>query len=430
MAAQAGRLYGVRVARSPTTSHSNPWLRLLAVALLAGVAMGAAVGAGLSTAYLVAGLALPFILLLTFARPHWGVSLYVVLVYADLLSILVQYDGLPPLARFAGAILLAAVLGYRLSIRRQGLVADPMTWWLLAYGGVVALGLFYARNPGFVTPNVVEFVRIFLAYLIIINAITTSERLYRTLMALLALAVALAALTIYQSLTGHYENIFGGLAQVNVSEISGGADGARPSGTLGDPNYYGQSLIFIIPLALYLASRGRTLFGRLGGLVATAMLIAAVIFTYSRGDALALGAVVVLALLYKRPKPIYIVGGALLLALALPLIPSNYLARLTTVVDLAQGNQQVILNEDSIRGRAGASQAAIAMFADHPFLGVGRENYPSYELEYLSGTPLAKYARGIPPHNLYLEIAAENGIVGLLVVGGLLLVAWRALVEA
>jgi O-antigen ligase len=70
------------------------------------------------------------------------------------------------------------------------------------------------------------------------------------------------------------------------------------------------------------------------------------------------------------------------------------------------------------------------MFIDHPLVGVGRENYTLYELEYISGTSLAYQAKGIPPHDLYLEVAAEHGIIGLIVVGGLLLTAWRALVEA
>jgi O-antigen ligase len=112
------------------------------------------------------------------------------------------------------------------------------------------------------------------------------------------------------------------------------------------------------------------------------------------------------------------------------LLPPSYLDRLTTVIATAQGNEQTIYNEASLRGRAGATQAAIAMFIDHPLVGVGRENYTLYELEYVSGTSLAYQAKGIPPHDLYLEVAAEHGIIGLIVVGGLLLTAWRALVEA
>jgi hypothetical protein len=134
--------------------------------------------------------------------------------------------------------------------------------------------------------------------------------------------------------------------------------------------------------------------------------------------------------IYKRPNPLWLAGGAVALVLSIPLMPANYVARLTTVVDVAEGNQMTIYGEDSIRGRAGATEAAIEMFADHPFFGVGRENYPLYQLDYLSGTAFARVAKGIPPHNLYLEVAAEHGIMGLIVFGGLLVVTWLALMDA
>jgi putative inorganic carbon (HCO3(-)) transporter len=392
--------------------------------------VGAAVAAGVPVSYLVAGMLIPFSLLLTLARPHLAAMAYVVLVYTDLLSILVKYHGMPPLARFAGWAVFGAVLGYRLIVRREGLVGDRVTVWLAAYGAVVALGLVYARNASVVMPNVVEFLRIFLAYLIIVNIVTTTGRLRHTLWLLLAAGTFLALLTIFQSATGYYENDFGGLAQFRVSEITGTNDAPRPGGTLGDANYYGQSLLILVPIALFFMVEGRKRLAKLAGGLASFALIVAIIFTYSRGDALALGIVLIAALLYKRPNPLFIVGGLLAVAIAIPLLPSNYLSRLTTIVDVAKSNKQAILSEDSVRGRAGASQAAVEIFLDHPLVGVGRENYPLYQLEYLAGTSLAKSSKGIPPHNFFLEVAAEHGLLGIVVVGGLLLVTLRALFEA
>lgn len=414
--------------RSPLTTRSILALALLTFA--AGLAVGAAAGLEISLPLLVAATAAPFILLLTFARPHWAVAVYAVLVYADLLSILVQYHGMPPLARFAGAALLAAVVGYRLVYRRQGLVSDSMTWWLIAYGAVVALGLLYARSPALVMPNVVELIRNFLTYLVIVNAITTPARLKVMLMAVLTMGAALAALTVVQTVTHQFSNDFGGLAQYRVSQITGVSDAPRPGGTLGDANFYGQSLLVLLPLGLFLLFRGKSARARTAGFVASALLIAGVIFTYSRGDAVALGVVLLAAVIYKRPRPAQIAGGLIVVALLIPLLPPSYLDRLTTVVNLVQGDRQTILTEDSIRGRAGAVQAAIGIFLDHPLVGVGRENYPLYELQYLSGTDLAKYARAIPPHDLYLEVATESGLLGIAVVGGILLLTFGALKEA
>lgn len=400
------------------------------LALLSAAAIGVSTGLGVSRTYLIAGLIAPFVLLLTLVRPHWAVPLYVVLVYADLLSVLTRYHGLPAVARFTGAIVLTAAVGYRLIIRRNRLAADEMTWWLLAYGIVVALGLGYARDPALVQTNLIEFVRNVITYLVIINLVTKPSQLKRIVLAMLAMGVLLALITIYQSTMGDYSNDFGGLAQSRVSEITGDADAPRPSGTLGDANYYGQSLLILLPFAFYLIFEGRNVLARLAGAGAAACLLGAIVFTYSRGDALAVGAILAAAALYKKLNPAYLLIGLVAALIALPFVPSAYLNRLTTVFQTAQGNRQTIYNETSIRGRAGAQQAAIAMFLDYPLLGVGRENYPLHQLEYLAGTSLAYKARGIPPHNLYLEIAAEHGLLGLLVLAGLMVTAARAVIEA
>lgn len=422
------------VSDSPSTIAPPPE-RVLTIgfailALLAAGGLGVATGLGVSLTFLIAGIAGPVVLVLTLARPQWAVTLYLVLVYADLLSVLTHYEGLPSVARFAGAVVLTATLGYRLLIRRQRLASDEMTWWFLAYALLLALGLGYARDPDVVQTNLIEFIRNFITYLAVINIITTRARLRAALWAILAMAVVLALLTIYQSTTGNFSNEFGGLAQARVSEITGSTDAPRPSGTVGDANYYGQNLLFVVPWALYLVFEGKNLLVRLVGLAASGCLLIAVIYTYSRGDALAVMAMIGVAAIYKRLHPGYLLGAVAALLVILPLLPPAYLDRLTTVIATAQGNQQTIYNEASIRGRAGASLAAISMFLDHPILGVGRENYTLYQLEYLEGTSLAYQAKSIPPHDLYLEIAAEHGLVGILVVAGLLVTAGWAIIEA
>lgn len=420
---------------APAPLPSNVWplpqrIGFAALALAGGGTLGLALGLGTPLTYLIAGLIGPFLLLLVLIRPYWAGALYVVLVYGDILSILTRYNGLPALARFVGIALLSTVAGYRLIIQRRPLVRDELTLWLIAYGLMVAAGIWYAQDPNLVQTNVIEFIRNFLTYLIIINTITNPTRLRQVLWGLLALGTALALLTVYQSATGQTTDDTGGFSLWRVSEITDGNDAPRPGGNFGDANYYGQFLLIVLPLSLYWMTAGRSRVARLAGLGSAAALTLAIIYTYSRGDALALIAVFAAAAIYKRINPLYLLVGALGLLLALPLLPAGYLDRLTTILDTASGNQQAIYNEASLRGRAGATQAAIAMFLDHPFVGVGRENYPLHELDYLAGSSLAYKSTGIPPHDLYLEIAAEHGLMGLLVVGGALLAVGRALREA
>ncbi len=405
-------------------------LAYAALAVAVGVALGLGISADISLKLIIAGAIAPFIVVVALARPHLAVTLYAVAVYSDLLSLVVQYQGMPPLARFVGFGLLASVLGYRLFVRREQLTNDTMTRWMIAYGIMITLGLFYARSSSGVMTDVIEFIRNFITYILIINTLTTVDRVRKALWSVLGMGVVLALLSIYQSVTGRFDNNFSGLAQYRVSEITGTSDAARPSGPVGDANYFGQMLLFLVPVALYLLFEGRTRGAKLAGLLASGSLIVAVIFTYSRGDALALIVVLLAAAIYKRPKASHVVVGALTLILIVPFLPQNYVTRLSTVLDVVQGNQQTVLSELSIRGRAGAVQAALEMFADHPLLGVGRENYPLYQPQYLAGTRLAYQSKGIPPHDLYLEVAAETGLVGIVIMGGIFLVTAGALREA
>lgn len=406
-------------------------LACASVALAAGVALGAGVAFNIPVKLLIAGAIAPFIMVLVLSRPHIPAAVYVVVVYSDLLSLLVQYQGMPPLARFVGPALLAAVLGYRLVVHREGFVNNAtMTRWMVAYGLSVALGLVYARAPGLVMDNVIEFIRNFILYFIVINTLTTAGRLRAALWLTLGMGVFLSMLTIYQSVTHRFDSEFSGLAQYRVSEIAGGSDAPRPSGPVADANYYGQLLLIVLPLGLYLLLEGRNRRVRLCGLFSCAALTAALVFTYSRGDALALVFLIGAAVVYKRPRPAFLVAGTVGLVALVPLLPSNYVSRLSTLVDIVQGNQQAILQEYSIRGRVGAVDAAINMFLDYPILGVGRENYPLYQAQYLAGTQVAYQSKGIPPHDLYLEIATESGIVGIVIFLGIVVTAGRAVLES
>jgi O-antigen ligase len=281
-----------------------------------------------------------------------------------------------------------------------------------------------------VASNLVEFARNFLTYLIIVNALTNLGRLKVALWGLLGMATLLSMLTLFQMVTGNTDSDFGGLAQFRVSEIFGGSDAPRPGGTIGDANYYGQLLLIVVPVGLYFVFESRRLLAKLIALGATTVIIGAIVFTYSRGDAVALAATMFAVLLFKRPNlpalMLLLVGGALVLVA----LPTSYLERMSTLVGAVSGDQTAILTEASLRGRVGAISAAVDMFADHMVLGVGRENYPLYQLDYLEGSALALHNRAIPPHDLYLEIATEHGIVGLAVFAGLLLACVRALREA
>lgn len=78
-------------------------------------------------------------------------------------------------------------------------------------------------------------------------------------------------------------------------------------------------------------------------------------------------------------------------------------------------------NEGSNQGRIEMWRAATNTISEHPFLGVGLGNYS------LAIKPSAEYRDPIYAHNLFLDIAAETGIVNALLFLALLLTSAYAL---
>jgi putative inorganic carbon (HCO3(-)) transporter len=242
----------------------------------------------------------------------------------------------------------------------------------------------------------------------------------------------LATLTVFQFLTGSFGTTFFGFGQSAVQNIVGGVNDVRISGPIGDPNFFAQLLVLLVPLALDRALAEPRRSRRLAAWYAAAIMAASVVFTFSRGGVLALGVVVLLMLLRRQHQ-----GGQGLpvgrAALAVPFLPSGYLDRLNT---LGQVGTVESTTDVSIRGRTAEAGAAWAMFMDQPLTGVGLGNFSGHYQEYARSLGIEVKRVDRQPHNLFLEVAAETGIPGLFafaaLIGGALFATatarrrWRA----
>ena len=66
------------------------------------------------------------------------------------------------------------------------------------------------------------------------------------------------------------------------------------------------------------------------------------------------------------------------------------------------------MEELSVKSRIGIWQATAKSILKHPLLGVGIGNYP-----LVLGEDIANGKKGASAHNLYLDVAAETGLLGL-----------------
>src|SRR5918996_150932 len=152
-----------------------------------------------------------------------------------------------------------------------------------------------------------------------------------------------------------------------------------------------------------------------------------VLNTYSRGAylVLAINALLILFLFRKRFNPMIFIAGAVILILAIPFLPPTYRDRFTSLFVVTTENG--IYQDTSLRGRSSEMLTGLAMFAEHPLLGVGAGNYPTNYQRYaqLIGIEFRTEARD--PHSLYVQLLAETGILGTITFLGMIYFLFEAL---
>jgi len=244
-----------------------------------------------------------------------------------------------------------------------------------------------------------------LVYVLVLVYVDTPAKLRRLLLLLVLAAFSQALLGILQS-TVHFGP---------TAFLRGGA--LRSSGTFEQPNPYAGYLNFTLPLLIAAVITNVPLVGRLTrpALVAVA---AALLLSVSRGALLAtiIAVAVMLSITTPRVRPLVGAAVAALVALVaggvVGVVPS-------TVIDPiaeAFGVANIDVSAPTPANWAAAERLAhqlsgLAMFANHPILGVGPGNYAAVYSQYKQLGPWDP-ALG-HAHNYYINIAAEGGIVGL-----------------
>ncbi|TKJ28108.1 O-antigen ligase family protein [Blastococcus sp. CCUG 61487] len=241
------------------------------------------------------------------------------------------------------------------------------------------------------------------------------------------LAVVEGTIGILQSATGTGADIGG--RQIRAV----GTFGAYNIGALASLSALG--LLICLALAVVLTGRARWLAAG-----TAAYLVLPLVLSLSRGTWVAVAIAAVVVLSHGRPlRLLGAVGAAALVAAAvLPVLLSregDVAARITSLLDAGSTPDQSVVD------RLALWSAARDMAFDHPWTGVGARAFAAHrdayaDLSLLGSSDIAigsDFQRvGLEsPHNLYLLVAGEQGLVtaGLFVVAFLLLVT-RGLVRS
>jgi O-antigen ligase len=234
----------------------------------------------------------------------------------------------------------------------------------------------------------------------------------------------LALLAIVQQVTKTYGSTYGGFASVLPA-----GDAMRSAGPL-NPNPFGQILATSAVLAFYLVRVQSRLSARaLAAGISVACVVAA-IYTQSRAALIALLVVAVaIAVLHGVRLRVLAVAICGVIALGPVVLPHSLDERVDALSDGTSATAS-FRDNNSLRGRTSENLAAVRMWADHPLLGVGPDNFEVHYQSYSAVIGLDPRAEARGAHNLYLEAFAELGLVGgvafLTMVWLSLSGAWRA----
>lgn len=415
--------------------------RLVVAVAAAAVLAGGAMLAGAPVSALIVGLGLVAVVA-ALARPELVTPAVLFLLFLDVPGVAVsEYDAPASLAALIIAALAIPVADGMLRGNRLrfgwpvGLVA---TFAVIQLASTVA-----SREPAASIDHFVPFLfEGLLLCVLVMNAIRSVATLERVLWALLLAGACLGALSVFQQVTGTFDRPYGGFALVPVEFFRGVEAEARLSGPIGDPNYYAQILVPLIPIGL-IALRGTNRRNRLIATGATLAVLGGLVLSYSRGGALALVLMLGLAAAFRYVKGSQVLLIVLAVAVALAVVP-DYRARVSSIGSSVTGATEEggssRAADQSVRGRTGEMAAAGLVFLDHPVVGVGPGVFPLYYQQYIKRLGLEAHTsvktgpnRGEEAkreaHNMFLSIAAELGLAGLAVFLAIVCTAFAGLVR-
>jgi len=395
-----------------------------AAAAAAGLAAGAYAFSPVDPTLLVVGAIAMAGAALIVLRVEWALPVVGVFAVLRLANVATETHGAPSLFQP-----LLALVAFGVLVRWMHTGASP------AGGGraialtagflvVAAASTFFAAHP---VPAFGEFEALAKDVVVAVLAgvlLQTATDLRRLVWSVVAAGTLLATLSAYQFLTGSFDQSFFGFARASVQNIVDTTDDVRVSGPIGDPNYYAQVLLMLIPLAVDRMVTERRRFLKVAAGYGALVMTAAVVFTFSRGGALALAVVAALLIWRYRPPAAALAAVAVAGVLAVPFLPSGYVERLTT---LGQVGTVESTTDVSIRSRTAELRAGTGMLLDHPLTGVGYGTFAANYVDYTRSFGIEQRLKDREAHNLYLEVGAETGLLGIGAFGVLMIGSFVAL---
>jgi len=361
---------------------------------------------------------------LLFKKPEFATLVFAAILYANLAVIAVQLYRVPQIAAAGVSGLLVLPLANFLLVRHEKLIFNFGFFLALLYFAALVAASLLARDMNIAMNELGNFaVEGLILYFLLVNVIREFSTLKRVIWTLLIVGGVLGSLSLFQEMTKTYENNYGGLAQksddIDMGEVDFSAYGGsrRAGGPLGKENRYAQIMVVIFPLALCMAYIESTRKMRLLALAAAGLILGGIVLTFSRGAFVTLAGMVLIMVLLRYIRPAQAIGGIGLLVAAILVALPEYVERVSSVTNLSslatqdsEGSREA---DGSLRGRFAQNLAAVRVFFEHPFLGVGPGHFAKfYSARYGNEVGTKRLISNRRAHSLYLEMLADTGLAG------------------
>ena len=253
---------------------------------------------------------------------------------------------------------------------------------LLLFGLTVLLSVPFADDPAYSFGSFLDFIKVILIFVVLVNAVRTESRWKLLLFLLLAIScfLSVSALRNYRS-------------GVHVVE------GFRVKGSIGNmlenPNDMALHLVTMLPISVGLLLSTRNQLAKLFYGICGMLMLGGITVTFSRGGFLGLfcAAGVVIWKFRSRHRFLVVVATVVLAGALLLFAPGAIADRFSSVFDKDQGS--------SVSARKDDLKRSLLVTARHPIFGIGIGNY------------MFRSNRALATHNSYTQVSAEVGVTAL-----------------
>jgi O-antigen ligase len=316
----------------------------------------------------------------------WMICGYLFVEYVRPQSIYPAIDFLP----WASVFLLGSALAW-MADRKERWVRDPVNKWLLMYWGLLVLSSANAYRPELSWPHLRDFYIWVIVYFCIVNIVTTPRRyiIFLLIFLLASFKISLFTAKVW---------VMRGFAYTSW-------------GLMGPPGFFQNSgelaiqMLMFSPVALELARFCRPWLTPLKFYLLLLMPITGamtVMGASSRGGQLGLVYQVYNSLLkgnisFKTIVLVVSIGAA-----GFYLLPDEQKNRFSAAGDDRTSQQRLLYWEHGL-----------TMIKEHPFLGIGYFNFPTYYENFHRKDML--YDTAQLPHNIFIQVGTDAGVTGLFI---------------